>query len=140
MTITITKAKLTRWIIIAVIFFCGTGQAVDVPRTALAAVACREFMADFKGYGDYSLIDVYKLRPGVFGVSMLDPAGVRETIVFDCRGGRREIIYRDMYVPNKAKRANMRRESVAVSNAIRLARAALAANDGDILKVREDVR
>ena len=41
MTITITKGKLTRWIIAAVILFCSTGQAVDVPhavRLARAAI------------------------------------------------------------------------------------------------------
>ena len=83
MSITITKGKLMRWIITAVILFCGTGDAVDVPRSAIAAVACMEFMADFKEYGDYSLIDVSEWRPGMFGISMLCPAGFRETLVYD---------------------------------------------------------
>jgi hypothetical protein len=60
MTITITKGKLTRWIIAAFILFCAPVQAVDVPHAMIAAVAQREFMADFTGYDDYSLLDVYQ--------------------------------------------------------------------------------
>jgi hypothetical protein len=125
MTITITKGKLTRWIIIVVILFCGTGDAVDVPRAAVAAVACREFMADFKGYGDYSLLDVYQWRSGFFGVAMLCPAGFYETLVFDCRDGKREIVYRDTYIPGKEKREGLRRESILVADAVRIAKTAI---------------
>jgi hypothetical protein len=122
MTITITKEKLTRWIIIAVILLCGPSQAVDVPHAAVAAVAQREFMADFTGYDDYNLLDVYQWRPGLFGVVMLCPAGIKETMIFDCRNGKREIIYRDMYVPGKEKRAELRRESILVTDAVKLAK------------------
>jgi hypothetical protein len=126
MTITITKGKLTRWIIIAVILFCGTGDAVDVPHAAVAAVACREFMADFNEYGDYSLIDVYEWRPGLFGIVMLCPVGIQETFVFDCRDGKREIVYRDMYIPGKEKREELRRESILVADAVKLAKSVAA--------------
>jgi hypothetical protein len=112
---------LTRWIIIVVILFCGTGDAVDVPHAAVTAVACREFMADFKGYDDYSLLDVYQWRRGFFGIAMLCPAGFHETLVFDCRDGKREIVYRDTYIPGKEKRKELRRESILVADAVRLA-------------------
>jgi hypothetical protein len=121
MTITISKGKLVRWIIAAVILFCGPSQAVDVPRAAIAVVANREFMAGFAGYGDYRLLDVYEWRPGFFGVMMLCPAGIHETLVFDCRDGKREIIYRDAYIPRKEKREELRRESILVSDAVKLA-------------------
>jgi hypothetical protein len=125
MTITITKGKLTRWIIIAVILLCGPSQAVDVPHAAVAVVAQREFMADFTGYDDYSLLDVYEWRPGFFGVVMLCPAGVHETFVYDTRNGKIEVIYRDVYIPRKEKREELRRESILLSDAVRLAKSAI---------------
>jgi hypothetical protein len=129
MIITITKGRLIRWIITAVIFFCSTGQAVDVPHAVTAAIEVREFMAGFTGYEDYSLIDAYEWRPGLFGVTMLCPAGFYETLVFDCRNGKREIVYRDMYIPRKDKRAELRRESILIPDAVRLARAALTSGE-----------
>jgi hypothetical protein len=125
MTIEITKGKLTRWIIIAVVLVCGTGDAVDVPNVAVAVVACREFMADFKEYGDYSLLDVYQWRPGFFGVVMLCPIGFKETLVYDTRDGKMEVIYRDVTVPPKSRREEMRRESILVADAVHLAKNAV---------------
>jgi hypothetical protein len=124
--ITITKGKLTRWIIMAVILFCGAVEADDAPKVILNVVRNREFMADFSGYDDYSLLDVYEWRAGMFGVVMLCPVGFRETLIFDCRDGKREIIYRDMYIPGKEKREELRRESISVSDAVQLARKAIA--------------
>jgi hypothetical protein len=100
MTITITKGKLMRWIIVAFILFCGPSQAVDVPHAAVAAVAAREFMAEFTGYEDYSLLDVFEWRPSIFGIVMLCPIGFQETFVYDTREGKREVIYRDAYIPS----------------------------------------
>jgi hypothetical protein len=125
MTITITKGKLIRWIIAAIILFCGPSQAVDVPRASVAAVANREFMAEFTGYEDYSLLDVFEWRPGLIGVMMLSPEGLKETYVYDCRDGEHEIIYRDAYIPRKEKREELRRESILVLDALKLAQAAL---------------
>jgi hypothetical protein len=81
-------------------------------------------MAGFTGYDDYSLLDVYQWKPGLFGVAMLCPAGFHETLIFDCRNEKREIVYRDMYVPVKEKRTELRRESILVADAVRLAQAA----------------
>jgi hypothetical protein len=125
MTIEITKGKLTRWIIIAVILFCGAVEADNAPKVILNVVQHREFMADFKGYDDYSLLDVYQWRPGFFGVVVLCPAGFHETFVFDCREGKGEIIYRDTYIPRKEKREELRRESILVADAVRLAKTAI---------------
>jgi hypothetical protein len=124
MTITITRGKLTRWIVLSVIlFFCGPGQAVDAPRVISDVVANREFLAGFKGYEDYHLHDVYKLRLGLFGVVLICPVGIKETFVFDTRHGKMELIYRDAVIPTKAKRAKLRDESILVSDAVRLAKA-----------------
>jgi hypothetical protein len=135
MTINITKGKLVRWIVIAVILICGTGQAVDVPKAAVYAVRCREFMADFSGYADYSLLEVYEWRIGMFAVAMLDPSGIKETLVYDCRNGKREVVYRDMSVPNKARREEMRKESLTIADAVRLAKSraksAVALDNGE---------
>jgi hypothetical protein len=124
-TISITKAKLIRWIIMAVILFCGAVEADDAPKVILSVVRHREFMADFTEYDNYSLLDVYQWRPGFFGVVVLCPAGFHETFVFDCRDGKKEIIYRDTYIPRKEKREELRRESILVSDAVRLAKSAL---------------
>ena len=126
MSITITRGKLTRWIIIAVILFCGAVEADNAPKVILNVVQYREFMADFTCYGDYSLYDVYQWRPGFYGVVMLCPAGFHETLVFDCRDGKREIVYRDVYIPRKEKREELRRESIFVADAVRLAKSAVA--------------
>jgi hypothetical protein len=121
MTVTITKGKLIRWIITAFILFCSAVEADDAPKVIQRVVANREFMAGFTGYGDYSLLDVFEWRPGFFGVMVLCPAGIHETLVFDCRHGKRELIYRDAYVPRKEKREELRRESILVSDAVNLA-------------------
>jgi hypothetical protein len=125
MSITITKGKLIRWIITAVILFCGAVEADDAPKIILSVVRHREFMVDFTGYDDYSLLDVYQWRPEMFGVVMLCPVGFHETLVFDCRGEKREIVYRDMYIPRKEKREELRRESILVEDAVRLAKSAI---------------
>jgi hypothetical protein len=125
MSITITKGKLTRWIITAVILFCGAVEADNAPKVILNVVQHREFIADFTGYDDYSLLDVYEWRSGMFGVVMLCPAGIHETFVFDCREGKREVIYRDVYIPRKGKREELRRESILVADAVRIAKLAI---------------
>ncbi|MDR2783670.1 MAG: hypothetical protein LBB48_07535 [Treponema sp.] len=125
MTVTITKGKLIRWIIAAVILFCGAVEADDVPKVMLSIARCREFIADFTGYDDYSLLDVYQWRSGFFGVVMLCPAGIHETIVFDCRDEKMEIVYRDVYIPRKQKREELRQESILVADAVRLAKSAI---------------
>jgi hypothetical protein len=124
MTITITKGKLIRWIIAAVILFCGVVEAGDAPNVIISVIRHRDFMAEFLGYEDYRLLDVYEWRSGMFGVVMLCPEGIRETFVFDCRDGKREIIYRDIYVPMKKKREELRRESILVADAVRLGKSA----------------
>jgi hypothetical protein len=125
---TIAKGKLVRWIILAVtavivmILFCGSAQAADVPRIVMEAARHREFMAGFSDYEDYSLCDVYKLRPGLFGVVMLCPVGFQETLVYDTRQGKMKVIYRDVTIPQKSRREEMRRESIRVIDAVRLAK------------------
>jgi hypothetical protein len=68
---------------------------------------------------------VYQWRPGFLGVVVLCPAGFHEAFVFDCRDGKREIVYRDTYIPRKEKREELRRESILVADAVRLAKSAL---------------
>jgi hypothetical protein len=129
MTITITKSKLTRWIITAVILFCGAVEADNAPKVILSVVRHREFMADFTGYGDYSLLDVYQWRQGFYGVVMLCPAGIQETFIYDTREGKKEIVYRDAMIPRKNRREEIRRESILVSDAIKLAKSAVDYNN-----------
>jgi hypothetical protein len=126
----LTRAKFIRWIITAVILFCAPVQAVDVPEAVGAAIKQRDFMASFTGYDDYSLLDVFQWRKGFYGVVMLCPAGIHETLVFECRDGKREIVYSDVYIPKKDMRAEMRRNSILVKDAVRLAKTAIANGAG----------
>jgi hypothetical protein len=125
-SITITKGKLIRWIITAVILFCGAVEADDAPKVILSVIRHRDFIAEFSGYEGYRLLDVYEWRSGMFGVVVLCPEGIRETLVFDCRDSKREIIYRDIYLPMKKKREELRRESILVADAVRLAKLTIA--------------
>jgi hypothetical protein len=122
MSVTITKGKLIRWIITAVILFCGAVEADDVPKVIQNVARHREFVAEFTGYDDYSLLDVYQWKPGFYVVVMLCPAGFHETLVFDCRNRKSEVIYRDTYIPRKEKREELRGKSILVSDAIKLAK------------------
>jgi hypothetical protein len=67
----------------------------------------------------------------MFAVAMLDPAGIKETLVYDCRNGKREVVYRDLFIPRKEKREEMRRDSILVSDAVRLAKTAVARKNND---------
>jgi hypothetical protein len=49
------------------------------------------------------------------------PAGFHETFVLDCRDGKREIVYQDVYLLRKEKREELRRESILVADAVRFA-------------------
>jgi hypothetical protein len=73
-------------------------------------------MAGFAGYDNYSLLDVYEWRAGFFCVIMLCPAGIHETLVFDCR---------DVYVPKKKMCGEMREDNIPVPYAVRLAKSAI---------------
>jgi hypothetical protein len=59
---------------------------------------------------------------------MLCPAGIHETFVFDCRDEKRDVIYRDIYILRKERREELRRESILVADAVRLAKIALEHN------------
>jgi hypothetical protein len=130
-SITITKGKLTRWIIIAVILFCGAVEADNAPKVILNVVQNREFMTDFTGYDDYSLLDVYQWRPGFYGVVMLCPAGIQETFIYDTRNRKKEVIYKDAMIPRKSRREELRRESIKVADAVRLAQSVVEHQDGN---------
>ena len=41
---------------------------------------------------------------------------------FDCRERKKEVVYRDTYIPRKAKREELRRESILVAEAVKLAK------------------
>jgi hypothetical protein len=127
-SITITKGKLTRWIIIVVILFCGAVEANNVPKVILNVIRHREFMASFTGYDDYSLLDVYQWRPGFYGVVMLCPDGIHETFIYDTRNGKKEVIYGDAMIPLKNRREELRRESIKVADAVKLAKSVVEHN------------
>jgi hypothetical protein len=53
---------------------------------------------------------------------MLCPAGFQETLVCGIRNGKTELLYRGVIIPRKDKREAMRRESIRVADAVKLAK------------------
>lgn len=88
----------------------------------------REFLARFTGYENCYLYDVSKISDGRVGLILLSPLGFEIRLVLETRGG--ETVYKDMFVPEKSKRTAMRRESVSIADAMKLARSAMAYERG----------
>jgi hypothetical protein len=128
-TIEITKAKLTRWIIIVALLLCSSVEADDIPRVVERIGQCSAFMSQFqvKYYKDYALHDVYELREGLFYVVMFCKAGIQETFAFDTRKGKTEVVWRDMYIFPKTVRGKLMRECVTITDAVKIALAVEAA-------------
>ena len=62
---------------------------------------------------------------------MLCPAGILETFIYDTRNGKVEIIYRDAIIPRKNRREELRRESIKVADAVRLAQSVAVHPNGN---------
>jgi hypothetical protein len=56
---------------------------------------------------------------------MLCSVGFLETLVYDTRDGKMEVIYRDAIIPRKERREKIRSESILVADAVRVAKNAV---------------
>jgi hypothetical protein len=80
----------------------------------------REFFAGFWGYERHFLHDVKRLGGGRVGVVLLTPVGFELHMVFDLK--TKEMIYETTSVPSKDRREAMRRESIFVADAVKIAK------------------
>jgi hypothetical protein len=116
--------------VIAVIVFsialvCASTQAVNLPRVVVDVVAEKEFFADFKLHPDYSLCEVKRIGDALIGVVLLCPVGIQTIYVFEREVGAGKIFYEMTWVPPKQVREKKRRESILVSDAVKIAQAAV---------------
>ena len=80
----------------------------------------REFFAGFTGYEGCYLYDVARIGDGRIGLVLLSPLGFEIRLVLEIQTG--ETVYKDIFVPEKGKREAMKRESISVADAVRLAK------------------
>ena len=114
-------------IITVTVFFialiCASTQAVNLPRVIADVVAEKEFFANFKLHPDYSLCEVRPVGDALVGVVLLCPVGIQTMYVFERATG--DVFYENTKVPPKRVREKKRRESILVSDAVKLAKSAL---------------
>ena len=71
------------------------------------------------GYENCFLHDVNRLNNERIGVVLISPSGFEIRLVYDVN--TLDAIYREMLIPEKSKREAMRRESISVADAVKLA-------------------
>jgi hypothetical protein len=99
------------------------GQESELPRVAVEVVRNRDFFARLWilwGYENCFLHDVNRLNEGRIGVVVLSPSGFEIRVVYDVE--TLDAVYTDMRVAEKSEREAMRRESISVADAVKLAR------------------
>jgi hypothetical protein len=95
-------------------------------------VAEKEFFSGFKLHPNYSLCEVRCIGEDLIGVVLLCPVGIQTTYVFEREVGAGEIFYERTWVPSKRMREKKRSESILVSDAMKIAKAALEHNRAQI--------
>lgn len=115
-------------LLVIALFFIAFAASLPVyaavPSLVEDIVANREFFAGFAGYEEYYLYDVKKIDEGRIGLVLLDPMGCEIRMVSTVKNG--EAPYKEMIIPEKSKRAEMKSKSIKVVDAIRLAKSAVA--------------
>jgi hypothetical protein len=89
----------------------------------------REFFAGFWGHERHFLHDVERLSDGRVGVVLLTPIGFELHMVFDLK--TKEMIYETTNVPSKDRREGMKRESIFITDAVKIAKNAVKYQNGD---------
>ena len=118
--------------IFAILSFCAvlfSAEAAFALPTVVERVAInKSFFATLKGYDDYFLYDAECLDEGRIGVILLDTLGFEFRLVFNKR--TKEVVYRNALIPVKKRRESMKKESISVADAVRIARALTFCVDG----------
>ena len=97
-------------------------QITDLPSVVISVVKNRDFFARrwiLRGYEDHFLYDVNRLEDGQIGVVLISPVGFEVRAVYDVN--TLDVLYLDTLLPEKSRRDVMRRESVSVADAVKLA-------------------
>ena len=98
-------------------------QRVALPSVVGGIIRNRDFFARhwvLWGYQNCFLYDVNRLNNEQIGVILISPSGFEVRLVYDVN--TLEVLYLDMFVPEKSRREAMRRESVSVADAFKLAK------------------
>ena len=98
------------------------GQETVLPSLVKGVVRNMDFFTRpcvLWGYEDCFLYDVNRMNRERIGVRLISPTGFEFNLVYDV--DTLDVIYRDMFIPEKAKREVLRRESISVADAIKLA-------------------
>ncbi len=94
-----------------------------MPQLLEQVIKERNFFVGFEEYSTYRLCDVRRLLSAQWlGVMLLDPSGIELRLVFDLPDG--QTIFRDAFIPEKGQRDTLRRRSISVADAVKLAQAA----------------
>jgi hypothetical protein len=101
----------------------SSAQESELPRVVVEVLRNRDFFAKpwiLWGYEKCFLHDMNRLNEGRIGVTLLSPSGFEIQVVYDVE--TLDAVYTDMRVPEKSARGAMRRESISVADAVKLAR------------------
>jgi hypothetical protein len=109
--------------VLSIVLVCAVTQAVNLPRVVVDVVGEKEFFANFKLHPDYSLCEVRRVGDALIGVVLLCPVGIQTMYVFERTTG--EVFYENTKVPPKRLREKNRGESILVSDAVKIAKAAV---------------
>jgi hypothetical protein len=104
----------------------ASGQESKLPRVAVEVIRNRDFFIKpwiLWGYENCFLHDVNRLNEGRIGVILLSPSGFEIQVLYDVE--TLDAVYTDMRVSEKSKREIMRRKSLLVSDAVKLAKSAM---------------
>lgn len=116
------------WIASLCLLLLASHRADALPRIVEEVVKNKEFFAEFEGYEDCYLFDVQRLDAvnvdeGRMGLILLDSQDFEIRLVVKISNG--EAVYRDVFVPEKARREAMASKSVRVVDAIGIAKSAM---------------
>ncbi|GHV31374.1 hypothetical protein FACS1894167_13660 [Synergistales bacterium] len=123
---------ITAVCLFGVLIFCGLPHASDggtgfarplVPRIVALTIGNRDFFAKSKLDGRDWLYDVERIGEGMIGVVVIEPPGIEMTYVFGVASGRK--LLSSAAIHKKSERAARMNASIRVSDAVRLARAAV---------------
>jgi hypothetical protein len=84
------------------------------------------------GYEDCFINSAERLYDKRVGVILLAPSGFECSLVYDVEA--MEVVYKDMSIPAKSRREDMRRESVSVADAVKLAKKAVEYQNSPVKK------
>ena len=99
------------------------GQETSLPSVVESVILNRDFFSKpwiLWGYEDCFLYGVNRLNEERIGVELISQSGFVVRLVYDVE--TLDVLYGEALAPDKSKREAMRRESVSVADAVKLAK------------------